>query len=153
MVLNTLLKLKYVSYFDNHTKDELLTMYQEHYSRDFMFNKTSSGVHKDDFLFLLDDEVLKEWGSEGQQKNAVIAYKLAEIMNIKKVFNKQPILILDDLFSELDNQKINNILTLLDDNTQTFITTTEIENIPEKIKKNAKIFKVNQGILKEEKYG
>ena len=64
--------------------------------------------------------------------------------------NKKPILILDDLFSELDKEKINNILKLIDNDMQTFITTTDIDNIDPKLLSKSKIFKCNYGKIIEE---
>ena len=143
------LKLVYSSFYNNLKQTELLKLYQDNYKRDFIFKQTFYGIHKDDFLFYLDDEMLKDWGSEGQQKNAIISFKLAQIANIKENFKENPILILDDLFSELDNLKIKNILDLLDDNIQTFITTTNIEIVEEKIKNAAKIYFIEHGNIKE----
>ena len=97
-----------------------------------------------------DNNNLKEWGSEGQRKNAIIAFKLSEINVIKNIKGYYPILILDDLFSELDKGKIKNILNLLNEEVQTFITTTEINNIDKKIRKKAKIFEVLEGTIKED---
>ena len=65
-------------------------------------------------------------------------------------FYKKPILILDDLFSELDKEKINNILSLMNPELQTFITTTEITNVDKKLLEKAKIFNVNNGKVEEE---
>ena len=62
-------------------------------------------------------------------------------------------LVLDDLFSELDQEKIINILKLLNRNVQTFITTTDIENIPDYIKHDSRIYLVDDGIVREEKNG
>ena len=84
------------------------------------------------------------------QKNSVIAFKLAEIKNIESKLNKKPILILDDLFSELDYEKIENILNLMDEDIQTFITTTEIDKVDQKLIAKAKIFKCIDGKIKEE---
>ena len=114
--------------------------------------KTLIGIHHDDILFFLDNYNLKEWGSEGQRKNAIISFKLAEIKVINEIKKINPILILDDLFSELDKEKIGNILKLLDKDVQTFITTTEINKVDKKILKNAKIFKVDNGTIKEDKH-
>ena len=112
--------------------------------------KTLLGVNHDDIEFVLDNNNLKEWGREGQRKNAIISFKIAELNVIHEIKKYYPILILDDLFSELDKEKITNILKILDKNVQTFITTTEINKIDKKIKDNAKIFKVDNGNIKED---
>lgn len=144
------LKIKYVSSFNNKNSSKLLKSYQQNYKKEMEVGKTLIGVHHDDILFYLDNYNLKEWGSEGQRKNAIISFKLAEIKVINEIKKINPILILDDLFSELDKEKIGNILKLLDKNVQTFITTTEINKVDKKILKNSKIFKVDEGIIKEE---
>ena len=108
------------------------------------------GIHHDDIVFILDNNNLKEWGSEGQRKNAIISFKLAEINVVNEIKGYYPILILDDLFSELDKNKITNMLGMLDRNVQTFITTTDLKNISKKVIKDAKKFKVTDGILEEE---
>ena len=140
--------MKYVSSYDNLDKDKILMKYKELEEKDKLFGKTSFGIHHDDILFYLDNIVIKDYGSEGQQKNAIIAYKLAQIEVFKSIKNKKPILILDDLFSELDSEKINNILGLLDNDIQTFITTTDIDKVNQNIKNNSKLFKVDEeGIM------
>ena len=144
------LKIKYVSSFNNKNSSKLLKSYQQNYKKEMEVGKTLIGVHHDDILFYLDNYNLKEWGSEGQRKNAIISFKLAEIKVINEIKKINPILILDDLFSELDKEKICNILKLLDKDVQTFITTTEINKVDKKILKNSKIFKVDEGIIKEE---
>ena len=63
-----------------------------------------------------------------------------------------PILILDDLFSELDEEKINNIMTFIDKDVQTFVTTTELDKLIDDLKINSKIFIVDNGLVREEKY-
>lgn len=101
-------------------------------------------------MFILDNNNLKEWGSEGQRKNAIISFKLAEINVINEIKGYYPILILDDLFSELDKEKITNLLGMLDRNVQTFITTTDLKNISKKVIKDAKKIKVCDGAIEEE---
>lgn len=144
------LKVKYISNYKNKNSEQLLKSYQNNYKKEMEIGKTLLGVHHDDIAFILDDNNLKDWGSEGQRKNAIISFKLAEINLVYEVKNNYPILILDDLFSELDKEKITNILKILDKNVQTFITTTEINKIDKKIKDNAKIFKVDNGNIKED---
>ncbi len=146
------LKIKYVSSYNNKNMSKLLKSYQQNYKKEMEIGKTLIGIHHDDIEFILDNNNLKEWGSEGQRKNAIISFKLAEIKVINEIKKINPILILDDLFSELDKEKIGNILKLLDENVQTFITTTEINKVDKKILKKAKVFKVDNGTIKEEKH-
>ena len=107
------------------------------------------GIHHDDIIFLLDKQNIAEWGSNGQRKNAIFAFKLAEIEVIKEEKGCYPILILDDLFSALDNDKIKNIVKLLNNDIQTFITTTELDRIDKVLISNAKVFNVTYGDIKE----
>ena len=146
------LKIKYVSSYNNKNNSKLLKSYQQNYKKEMEVGKTLIGIHHDDILFFLDNYNLKEWGSEGQRKNAIISFKLAEIKVINEIKKINPILILDDLFSELDKEKIGNILKLLDKDVQTFMTTTEINKVDKKILKNAKIFKVDNGTIEEDKH-
>lgn len=144
------LKVRYQSDFDRMKKEELLTMYQKNLSKDLTFGKTNLGVHHDDLEFTLDGFSLKDYGSEGQQKNAVIAWKFSEIEIIRKENEFTPILILDDLLSELDVEKINNIFTFIDKDIQTFITTTEIEKVTSLlVNENYKKICVENGKLEE----
>ena len=120
------LKLKYVSSYNDLSKDELTDLYAKMLAKDINFGKTNVGIHMDDLKFSLNDKDLKDYGSEGQQKNAIIAYKFSELEIFKKMKGNYPILILDDLFSELDLEKVQNILKLLKEEVQTFITTTDV---------------------------
>ena len=144
------LKIRYVSTFKNKSEDDLIKKFKDNYQRELSVGKTLEGIHHDDIMFILDNNNLKEWGSEGQRKNAIISFKLAEINVINEIKNYYPILILDDLFSELDKEKITNLLGMLDRNVQTFITTTDLKNISKKVIKDAKKIKVCDGAREEE---
>ena len=144
------LKLVYKSEFKAKTKEMLLKMFEKNISREIFLGKTLFGIQHDDFEFKIDEETVKEFSSVGEQKNSIISFKLAEIKNIEAKLHKKPILILDDLFSELDEEKINNILALIDEDLQTFITTTNITNVDKKLLDKAKIFHVKDGEIKEE---
>ena len=141
------LKVKYKSIYTNKSMEKLLEMYQKNYKKEMNFGKTLFGIHHDDIEIILDGHSIKEFGSVGQQKNAIISFKLAEVLIIKKIKNEYPILILDDLFSELDNTKINNIIKMLNREVQTFITTTNIDNVSEDLLKDATLFKVTEGMV------
>ena len=144
------LSINYKSEYKGKKKEQLLNMYAKNISREIILGKTLFGPQHDDIEFIIDKEIVKEYSSVGEQKNSVIAFKLAEIKNIDAVLNKKPILILDDLFSELDKVKINNILNLIDSELQIFITTTEIDNVNSDLLETAKIFKVENGKVMEE---
>ena len=141
------LKLVYKSDFMNKDLKEIEKLYKKNENRDITTGITNIGVHRDDYDFILDEKVLKDYGSEGEQKNAVIALKMAEIEIFKDKKNIIPILILDDLFSELDKTKINNIFKFIDNDIQTFITTTELTKLSKKLRENSKIFVVNDGVV------
>lgn len=144
------LKVSYKSEFIGKSKEALLKMFEKNISREIFLGKTIFGIQHDDIEFLIDKEIVKEFSSVGEQKNSIISFKLAEIKNIEEKLHKKPILILDDLFSELDEEKINNILMLIDTDLQTFITTTEISKVDTKLLANAKIFHVINGKVEEE---
>jgi DNA replication and repair protein RecF len=140
--------IKYVSNFEDN-KENMLKKYKKYYQKELNFGKTLLGIHLDDIDFYLDQNKVKEWASEGQLKNIIVAMKLVEVNLIHEERGYYPILILDDLFSEIDKEKINNILKLLPEKCQIFITTTELSKVKKSIKENSKIIKVNNGIVEE----
>lgn len=137
--------IKYKCSYLNKDFDKILEMYQKNYRKEINYSKTLFGIHHDDIDILLDDHSIKEFGSVGQQKNAIISLKLSEILIIKKIKNDFPLLILDDLFSELDNEKINNIIKMLNKEVQTFITTTNIDNVNKNLLKDAALYEIIEG--------
>lgn len=110
--------------------------------------ETASGVtlvgpHRDDFLVLFEkDYELKSFGSRGQQRLGVLQLKLLELEYVRQRVENEPILLLDDVFSELDEDHIELILTIRD-NQQTIITTTHEEFIPHKIKGTMEVIELN----------
>lgn len=147
------LNIKYISDYNKKNVDDLYNLYVKNYNKEINIGKTFMGIHHDDIVFELDGHNISEWGSNGQKKNAIFAFKLAEIEVFKKEKGTNPILILDDLFSALDNEKIRNIVELLNDNIQTFITTTELERIDSKLLNDAKLFNVINGNIMEVENG
>ena len=139
------LSIKYISDYNNKNKEEIVELYNKNYNREITIGKTAYGIHHDDLVFILDKKDISEWGSNGQQKNAILAFKLAELEVVKNENGEYPILILDDIFSALDNSKIKNIMKKINGNIQTFITTTELNRINKKLLENAKLFKVTNG--------
>lgn len=139
------LKLTYISDYKDKTKKELLDIYIKGVEKDIQFGKTAFGIHHDDYDFSFDSMSLKDYGSEGEQKNAIISFKMAELDIFREKKGIIPILILDDLFSELDEFKINNILDFISNDVQTFVTTTELTKVDDRLKVGSTIFEVNNG--------
>lgn len=130
-------------YIRKKIEEESIKLYQS----EIKYGVSLFGPHRDDFDFFIENKLLKIYGSQGQQRLAVIALKLSEIEVFKR-YEKNPILLLDDVFSELDDIKKNNLLSYITDNIQTIITTTDIQNISEEIIKNSKIIEIENGKIK-----
>lgn len=126
-------------------------------SAELKLGVTLFGPHRDDIEFYINDKNIKNYGSQGQQRMAVLALKLGEIEIYREDKNKVPILLLDDVFSELDDQKKNNLLSYINEEIQTIITTTDLKNIDESILKKSKLIEIENGkiikVQEEEKYG
>lgn len=138
-----------IDIFDINIKSKLIDLYNEKIEEDIKFKSTIIGPHKDDFEFYLNDKNLKLYGSQGQQRVAVLSLKLCEIELFKKYKEETPILLLDDIFSELDEKKKNNLLKYIVKNIQTIITTTDLNSISKKLLKKSKIFKIDDGKIEK----
>ena len=139
------LVIKYASNFSNFDNETFLEKLNDNLNRDIQYKMTLIGPNRDDFYFLLGDKNLSLYGSQGQIRSAVLALKLSEVKLFNNITGDTPILLLDDMFSELDINKRNNILKYLDRNIQTIITTTDIKNINEKIKEKANVYEIKEG--------
>ena len=121
--------------------------------KDLLLQRTRHGIHKDDFIFEIEGHLLKRFGSQGQQKSFLIALKLAHFDVIKDNKGFKPILLLDDIFDKLDDQRIQKLLLLVADGSfgQLFITDARPERtigFMKKIKAKTSIFEVDKGIIK-----
>ncbi|MCH4891224.1 DNA replication/repair protein RecF [Acidaminobacter sp. JC074] len=105
---------------------------------------TSVGPHRDDLVFYINDREGKKFGSQGQVRTTALSLKLSEISIIEKILNEHPILILDDVLSELDQTRQNQLISYISD-IQTFVTTTEINSILESHIKDANIINIKDG--------
>lgn len=105
---------------------ELLELFKKQQRSDERYGTTTAGPHRDDLSFLLDERPLKPFGSQGQQKSFVLALKMAEMDNLHDTFGEAPLLLLDDMSSELDAHRNHNLMEFLTTREiQVFITTTE----------------------------
>ena len=126
--------------------EEKLKLTQE---RDIKLKMTSVGPHRDDFCFMVNDVDIRKYGSQGQQRTAALSLKLAEIELIKKLTGDNPILLLDDVLSELDSHRQNYLLNNIGD-IQTMITCTGLDEFINNRFEIDKIFKVSNGIIESE---
>lgn len=132
---------------DPTLKEKLLEQYRNQLDYEQRMCITTLGPHKDDFNFMVGSNNLKLYGSQGQQRVAVLTLKLAEIPIFKKYKETTPILLLDDVFSELSDDKKNNLIKYISKDIQTIITTTELNNLDGRLVKKAKLFKIEKGKL------
>ena len=143
------LKLKYKRNIEESDKLELFKVYKKNYPLDFDKGTTNNGSHRDDFEFYFNDSDLKLYGSQGLQRLAILSLKLAEIDIFKNKSGNYPIVLLDDIFSEIDLDKRKNLLKFIKKSIQFIITTTDINNISEKILTDSTVFEVENGIIKK----
>lgn len=126
-------------------KKSLISKFEKNYYQELMLGNTLVGPHRDDFKFDLNGMDMKLYSSQGQQRLAIISFKLAELYIFKRIKKSYPVLLLDDIFSEIDIKKRNKIIKYLNNDIQTIITTTDIEDISEDLLKKARIFKIRNG--------
>ena len=124
-------------------KDIYLKKLKKHLNQEMMQGMTLVGPHRDDFTFYLNNIDMKIYSSQGQQRMAIIAFKISELNYYKKIIGSYPVLLLDDIFSEIDIKKRNKIISFLKKDIQTIITTTDINDISPKILDNAVIYNIS----------
>ena len=141
--------LKYDSFMENDNRNDLEDKFNMVYNNELFQKVTLLGIHKDDFSIFIDDVKINNYGSQGKHRIAVLCLKLAEIKIYEEEYNKKPILLLDDIFSELDSTKKTNIIKFIKNDLQVFITSTDLNNIDKKIIKEADIYKIDNGKVVE----
>ena len=133
-----------IIYIPNSRSEELNKRYEERLNYDLFQKTTSVGPHRDDFMIVESDKNIATYGSQGQIRTAALSLKLglSEYYASKGI---EMIVILDDVFSELDKTRQNKLLETLKDNNQVFITTTSIDDIDELLIRNSNIIMVEKG--------
>lgn len=141
------LMVKYEANLGSFEKNVIKKLYRDNFESEKLKKLTLFGPHRDDFSFYLGNDDLKLYGSQGQQRVSILSFKLAEIKLFKEVKKSYPIVLLDDIFSELDLEKRKNFLKFIKSNIQFIVTTTDINNISSKILDKASVFKIKDGNL------
>lgn len=123
---------------------DLLTLLTENIHKDKVTQYSNFGIHKDDLQFEIDGHPIKKFGSQGQQKSFLIALKLAQFDFIKARSKVNPILLLDDIFDKLDEERVAQIITLVDNENfgQLFITDTHATRTEEVVKNVSQTYKM-----------
>ena len=122
---------------------------QKFREKDIKYKMTSVGPHRDDFSFVVNGVDIRKYGSQGQQRTAALSLKLSEIELVKKVTGDNPVLLLDDVLSELDSNRQNYLLNNIG-NIQTIITCTGLDEFINNRFSIDKIFKVINGRIESE---
>lgn len=128
--------------------DALRKRIRDSRGRDLQFKSTHIGIHRDDYVFKIDGKPVIHVMSQGQRRILMVAYKIGVIEWFIEEMNQVPIFCMDDLFSELDSNKREAILSYLNPLVQVFITTTDIEFI--RTQKDRYVFAVDAGVISKE---
>lgn len=138
-----------ISYEPDVLEEEYEEKLKNGMDRDLRLKQTSIGPHRDDFSFIVNEVDIRKYGSQGQQRTAALSLKLAEIELVKKITKTCPLLLLDDVLSELDSHRQNHLLNSIGD-IQTIITCTGLDDFINNRFTINKIFKVTNGIIQSE---
>ncbi|WMC91105.1 DNA replication/repair protein RecF [Kineothrix sp. MB12-C1] len=128
--------------------DDFARMMKSSQEKDIRLKQTSIGPHRDDFCFLVDNIDIRKFGSQGQQRTAALSLKLSEIELVKKITKDTPILLLDDVLSELDSNRQNYLLGSIGD-IQTIITCTGLDEFVNNRFEIDKVFRIVKGSVQD----
>ncbi len=138
---NEVVSLDYNSQLSTNSLSDLL---QSNIEKDRVLQYTSAGIHRDDLDFLIAGYPIKKFGSQGQQKSFMIALKLAQFDIIKKVSERTPILLLDDIFDKLDENRVQQLINMVHTAHygQIFISDTHYQRTEEVVKNTRQTYKI-----------
>ncbi|WP_413377087.1 DNA replication/repair protein RecF [Alkalihalobacillus sp. 1P02AB] len=128
-------------------KDILYQTYQEKKQKEIQRGVTLFGPHRDDLGFEVNGKNVQTFGSQGQQRTTALSIKLAEIELIHSEIGEYPILLLDDVLSELDDYRQSHLIETIQKRVQTFVTTTNLAGVHKQALEQASIFEVEQGTI------
>ena len=140
-----------IKYEPNVTADLLEESLIKNRDKDIKYKLTSVGPHRDDFDFYINEKDVKKYGSQGQQRTVALSLKLSEIEIVKNITGNTPILLLDDVLSELDSNRQNYLLNSIE-NIQTIITCTGLDEFVNSRIKIDTVYQVkNNSLIKGDK--
>ena len=143
---NEKISLRYSCFLKQElTYENILALYKKNHQRDIRYMQSHLGIHKDDLKIFMNGNAADLFASQGQQRTIVLSLKIALIELIKDEIGEYPVLLLDDVLSELDEARKNMLLDILNQKIQTFITTTSIDGINHQIVEKAKKIYIKGG--------
>ncbi len=140
-----------VDYEPSESEDTLETKLEKIVERDKKQGTTSVGPHRDDICFKINDVDIRKYGSQGQQRTAALSLKLAEIELVQRRIKEMPVLLLDDVLSELDSNRQNYLLNTIG-NLQTLITCTGLDEFIQHRFEVNRVIKVVNGTVQNDNY-
>lgn len=149
------LGIKYNSSIEYHNnsekeiKESFIKVLENYVKIDLKRGITHKGPHRDDILFFINGTEVKTYSSQGQQRTTLLSLKISELKYMKEETGELPVLLLDDVFSELDKERQRHLIEFIKD-MQTIITCTNVEYLESLINEEAKIFKVEGGMIEKE---
>lgn len=138
----------FIKYEPDVEIDDFARLMKSSQEKDIRLKQTSVGPHRDDFCFMVGNIDIRRFGSQGQQRTAALSLKLSEIELVKKIAKDTPVLLLDDVLSELDSSRQNYLLSSIGD-VQTIITCTGLDEFVNNRFEIDKVFKIVEGTIKE----
>ena len=139
-----------IGYLPNVSVEEFKDVLLTNRDKDILLKTTSIGPHRDDMVFMLNENDAKKFGSQGQQRTSALTLKLSELELVKQNKKKNPVLLLDDVLSELDRNRQTKLLENIS-GVQTVITCTGLDEFVKNRIKYDKVYKVTAGTMNEER--
>lgn len=135
-----------IKYEPNVLSEDMETKVEKQREKDVFYKQTSIGPHRDDICFTIKDIDIRKFGSQGQQRTSALSLKLAEIELVRQTIKEEPILLLDDVLSELDRNRQNYLLNSIE-GIQTMITCTGLEEFVANRFQIDKLYRVVEGCV------
>ncbi|MGL4819402.1 MAG: DNA replication/repair protein RecF [Bacilli bacterium] len=144
------LSIRYMNDFEDASdmeriQESYVVMLRRVREKDLFRGQTSVGPHRDDLQFFVNERNAQQFGSQGQQRTVALCLKLAQIDLVYELKQDYPILILDDVLSELDDARQTHLLNAIENRVQTFITTTSIDGIHHDTIRRAQMIRIEEG--------
>lgn len=144
------LDVQFVTQFEDlETEEDIFEYLQENMPRELRNYGSLLGVHKDDLVFTIDGKNARQFGSQGQQRTIVLSLIIALVDYMQEIIGEYPILILDDVMSELDEHRKVQLLESFHDEMQIFLTTTSVEDVIDEVKRDYELYEVMDGTIKK----